>query len=57
MELKKSTRMEQTNGGYKDRAEVKTYNNMFKNYQSAMKQLNDLLIQSGTSYNDDFDNF
>ena len=49
--------MEQTNGGYKDRAEVKTYNNMFKNYQSAMKQLNDLLIQSGTSYNDDFDNF
>lgn len=45
------------NGGYKDRTEVKTYNNMFKNYQSAMKQLNDLLTQQGTSYDDEFDKF
>lgn len=43
--------------GYKDRAEVKTYNNMFKNYQSAMKQLNDLLMQQGTNYDDEFDKF
>lgn len=43
--------------GFKDRAEVKTYNNMFKNYQSAMKQLNDLLIQQGTNYDDEFDKF
>lgn len=43
--------------GYKDRTEVKTYNNMFKNYQSAMKQLNDLLMQSGTNYDDEFDKF
>lgn len=28
--------------GYKDRTEVKTYNNMMKSYQSCMKQLNDL---------------
>lgn len=46
-----------TNGGYKDRAEVKTYNNMFKNYQSAMKQLNDLITNNGTAYDDDFDKF
>ena len=32
-------------------------NNMFKNYQSAMKQLNDLLLQQGTNYDDDFDRF
>lgn len=43
--------------GYKDRTEVKTYNNMFKNYQSAMKQLNDLLITKATKYADDFDSF
>lgn len=43
--------------GYKDRAEVKTYNNMFKNYQSAMKQLNDLMLQQGTNYDDEFDKF
>lgn len=43
--------------GYKDRAEVKTYNNMFKNYQSAMKQLNDLLVTKATVYTDDFDSF
>lgn len=43
--------------GYKDRTEVKTYNNMFKNYQSAMKQLNDLLVANGGNYNDNFDNF
>lgn len=49
--------MVQINGGYKDRAEVKTYNNMFKNYQSAMKQLNDLMMQQGTNYDDEFDKF
>ncbi|MEE0929600.1 MAG: hypothetical protein UIM53_01210 [Acutalibacteraceae bacterium] len=43
--------------GYKDRTEVKTYNNMFKNYQSAMKQLNDLLISSGGNFNDGFESF
>ena len=43
--------------GFKDRAEVKTYNNMFKNYQSAMKQLNDLMLQQGTNYDDEFDKF
>lgn len=43
--------------GYKDRTEVKTYNNMFKNYQSAMKQLNELLINSGGSFDDGFDSF
>lgn len=44
--------------GYKDRTEVKAYNNMFKNYQSAMKQLNELLQNSnGTLYNDGFDSF
>ena len=43
--------------GYKDRTEVKTYNNMFKNYQSAMKQLNELLISSGGNYNDGFESF
>lgn len=43
--------------GYKDRTEVKTYNNMFKNYQSAMKQLNELLLSSGGSFNDGFENF
>lgn len=43
--------------GYKDRAEVKTYNNLFKNYQSAMKQLNDLMMQQGTYYGDEFDKF
>lgn len=29
--------------GWKDRTEVKTYNNMMKSYQSCMKQLNDLM--------------
>lgn len=43
--------------GYKDRTEVKTYNNMFKNYQSAMKQLNDLLLESGGNFNDGFEDF
>lgn len=43
--------------GYKDRTEVKTYNNMFKNYQSAMKQLNELLLSSGGSFNDGFESF
>ena len=43
--------------GYKDRTEVKTYNNMFKNYQSAMKQLNELIISSGGILDDGFDNF
>lgn len=43
--------------GYKDRTEVKTYNNMFKNYQSAVKQLNDLILSTGGNLNDDFDTF
>lgn len=43
--------------GYKDRTEVKTYNNMFKNYQSAMKQLNDLVAISGKSTDDNFEGF
>ena len=30
---------------------------MFKNYQSAMKQLNDLMMQQGTNYDDEFDKF
>ena len=30
---------------------------MFKNYQSAMKQLNDLLVTKATVYTDDFDSF
>ncbi len=48
-----------TNGGYKDRTEVKTYNNMFKNYQSAMKQLNEIIIanQPKEEYDDGFDSF
>lgn len=29
--------------GWKDRTEVKTYNNMMKSYQSCMKQLNELM--------------
>lgn len=43
--------------GYKDRTEVKTYNNMFKNYQSAMKQLNELLISAGGNFDDGFESF
>lgn len=43
--------------GYKDRTEVKTYNNMFKNYQSAVKQLNDLILSIGGTTTDDFDSF
>lgn len=43
--------------GYKDRTEVKTYNNMMKSFQSCMKQLNDLLannyIGSGSFDDDD----
>ena len=41
--------------GYKDRTEVKTYNNMFKNYQSAIKQLNELLPEAKLQ-DDGFDN-
>jgi len=43
--------------GYKDRTEVKTYNNMFKNYQAAMKQFNELLIMNNISVSDEFDSF
>ena len=44
--------------GYKDRTEVKTYNAMFKNYQSAMKQLNDLILSHEShDEEDDFDRF
>lgn len=44
--------------GYKDRAEVKTYNNMIKNYQSCMKQINDLITSTyGTGEHDEFDEF
>ena len=42
--------------GYKDRTEVKTYNNMMKSFQSCMKQLNDLLANNfvgGGSFDDD----
>lgn len=42
--------------GYKDRTEVKTYNNMFKNYQSSLKQLNDLVGKKIT-FEDEFDAF
>lgn len=42
--------------GYKDRTEVKTYNNMFKNYQSSLKQLNDLVGKKIT-FEDEFDEF
>lgn len=35
--------------GWKDRTEVKTYNNMMKSYQSCMKQLNDLLANNYVS--------
>lgn len=43
--------------GWKDRTEVKTYNNMMKSYQSCMKQLNDLLLNNyiGTSSFEDDD--
>lgn len=30
---------------------------MFKNYQSAMKQLNELLISTGSNFNDGFESF
>lgn len=49
--------------GFKDRTEVKTYNNMFKNYQSSMKQLNDIIYQNELLKKqnepelDDFDKF
>lgn len=44
--------------GWKDRAEVKTYNAMIKSYQSCMKQINDLLIANGYGdINDEFDEF
>lgn len=36
--------------GYKDRTEVRTYNNMIKAYQSCMKQLNDLVRDNGAGY-------
>lgn len=42
--------------GYKDRTEVKTYNNMFKNYQTSLKQLNDLVGKKIT-FEDEFDEF
>lgn len=43
--------------GWKDRTEVKTYNNMMKSYQSCMKQLNDLMANNyvGGSSLDEFD--
>ena len=43
--------------GYKDRTEVKTYNLMFKNYQSAIKQFNELLLSNSLDPDDDFDTF
>ena len=43
--------------GYKDRTEVKTYNLMFKNYQSAMKQFNELLLSNSIDPDDNFDTF
>ena len=44
--------------GYKDRSEVKTYNNMIKSYQSCMKQLNDLMLANNVGVeNDGFDEF
>lgn len=44
--------------GWKDRTEVKTYNNMIKSYQACMKQINDLLNDFGyNNEDDDFDNF
>ena len=43
--------------GWKDRTEVKTYNNMMKSYQSCMKQLNDLMANNyvGTNSLEEFD--
>lgn len=43
--------------GWKDRTEVKTYNNMMKSYQSCMKQLNDLMANNyvGGSSLEEFD--
>ena len=43
--------------GWKDRTEVKTYNNMMKSYQSCMKQLNDLMSNNyvGTNSLEEFD--
>ena len=43
--------------GWKDRTEVKTYNNMMKSYQSCMKQLNEMLANNyiGTSSFEDDD--
>lgn len=40
--------------GWKDRTEVKTYNNMMKSYQSCMKQLNEL-VGNGYVSDDGFD--
>lgn len=40
--------------GYKDRTEVKTYNNMMKSYQSCMKQLTDI-VQNNQVFDDGFD--
>lgn len=44
--------------GWKDRTEVKTYNNMIKSYQACMKQINDLVNNNGldNAY-DEFDEF
>lgn len=42
--------------GWKDRTEVKTYNNMIKSYQACMKQMNDLLNEySAQNENDSID--
>ena len=45
--------------GYKESVESKTYCTMFKNYTSAIKQLNDLLPKSETipTEDDGFDDF
>ena len=44
--------------GYKDRTEVKTYNNMIKSYQACMRQLNELVNSNGLGNNyDEFDEF
>lgn len=42
--------------GYKDRTEVRTYNNMIKAYQSCMKQLNDLAKENIGGFVDDEQN-
>lgn len=39
--------------GYKESIETKTYNNMFKNYQSALKLFNDLLPEDAKEVDGD----